>query len=121
MTIFIYKIVIVLLLLLFCLFFWLKNKLWVHPQSIFEQKNVKECIPLSEPKSFFIKSWYIRWSKLYERVFMIKRFKKILPSNLIKEMYSLLSILLHLNVHKCDFAFMTSFPFNLVLDLYILL
>ena len=33
---------------------------------------------------------------------MIKRFKKILPSNLIKEMYNLLSILLHLNIHKCD-------------------
>ena len=50
---------------------------------------------------------------------MIKRFKKILPSNLIKDMYSLLSILLHLNIHKCDFAFMTSFPYNLVLDSYI--
>ena len=50
---------------------------------------------------------------------MIKRFKKILPSNLIKEMYSLLSILLHLDIHNSDFAFMTSFPYNLVLDSYI--
>ena len=50
------KIVIV-LLFFFCFFFWLKNKLWVHPQSIFEQKSVKECIPgpLSESQSFFIK------------------------------------------------------------------
>ena len=40
---------------------------------------------------------------------MIKQFLKILPSNLIKEMYNLLSILLHLNIHKCYFAFMTSF------------
>ena len=71
-----FQIIVIVLLLLFCCFFWLKNKLWVHPQSIFEQKSVKECIPLSEPKSFFIKVWYIRWSKLYERVFMIKRFKK---------------------------------------------
>ena len=33
--------------------FLLKNKLWVHPQSIFEQKREKECIPLSEPQSFY--------------------------------------------------------------------
>ena len=59
---------------------------------------------------------YIRWSKLYERDFTIKRFKKkILPSNLIKEMYNLLTILLHLNTLKCNFAFMTSFPYSLVL------
>ena len=44
---------------------------------------------------------------------------KAVPSNLIKEMYNLLSILLHLNTHKCDFAFMTSFPYSLVLDSYI--
>ena len=50
---------------------------------------------------------------------MIKWLEKILSSNLIKEMYTLLSILLHLNVHKCDFAFMTSFPYSLVLDSYI--
>ena len=58
--------------------FWLNNKLWVHPQSIFEQKSVKDCIPLSELQSFiylfFIKVWCIRWSKLYELVFMIERF-----------------------------------------------
>ena len=54
------------------------------PQSIFELKSVKECIPLSEPQSFFIKVWYIKGSKLYEHVFMMKRFKKILPSNLKK-------------------------------------
>ena len=40
------------------------------------KKSVKECIPLSEPQSFFIKVWYIRWSKLYERVFTIKLFLK---------------------------------------------
>ena len=49
---------------------------------------------------------------------MIKRFYKLLPSHLIKEMYKLLSILLHLNIHKCEFAFMTSFPYSLVLDPY---
>ena len=43
---------------------------------------------------------------------MLKRFEKILPSNLIKEMYNL-------NIHKCDFAFMTSFSQGLVLDSYI--
>ena len=51
---------------LFVFFFWgggLKNKLWVHPQSFFEQKSVKESIPLSEPQSFFIKFG------IYERVF----------------------------------------------------
>ena len=65
------KIVIVLLLLFI---FWLKNKVWVHQQFIVEQKSEKECIPLSEPQSFYIKVWYMRWSKLHERVFMIKRF-----------------------------------------------
>ena len=96
------KIVIVLLLLLFCFFGSKINYGYTH-NLFLSKKSVKECIPLSEPKSFFIKVWYIRWSKLYERVLMIKRFKKILPSNFIKEMYSLLSILLHLNIHKCDF------------------
>ena len=53
---------------------------------------------------------------------MIKRFEKILPSNLIEEMYNFFpftSISLHLNIHKCDFAFMMSFPHSLVLDSYI--
>ena len=36
-------------------------------------------------------------------------------------MYNLMSILLHLNIHKCDFAFITSFPYSLVLDSYIYL
>ena len=50
---------------------------------------------------------------------MIKRFLKILLSHLIREMYNLLSMLLHLNIHKCDFAFLTSFSYSLVLDSYI--
>ena len=82
---------IVLLFLLLLFFVFLAQKLILGMQ-----KSVKECIPLSEPQSFFIKVWYIRWLKLYERVFNDKAvLKKILPSNLIKEMYNLLSILLH--------------------------
>ena len=46
---------------------------------------------------------------------MMKRFKKNIAIKFI-EMYNLLSILLHLNIHKCGFAFITSFPYSLVLD-----
>ena len=52
-----------------------------------EKKNVFPCL---NPN--FTIMFGIRWSELHERVFMIKRFEKILPSSLIKEMYNLLSI-----------------------------
>ena len=52
-----------------------------------EKKNVFPCLNPS-----FTIMFGIRWAKLHERVFMIKRFQKISPSNLIIEMYNLLSI-----------------------------
>ena len=58
-------VVVVFFFVFFCFVFLLKNKLWVHPQSIFEHKSEKECIPLSEPQSFYMKVWYMRWSKLH--------------------------------------------------------
>ena len=55
-----------------------------------EKKNAFPCLNLN-----FTLMFCIRWSKLHQPVFMIKRFEKILPSNLIKEMYNLLSIHWH--------------------------
>ena len=69
------KIVMVLLLFFgFVLFFGSKINCGYTHNLFLSNKSVKECIPLPEPQSFFIKVWYIRWSKLNERVFMIKRF-----------------------------------------------
>ena len=79
------------------------------------KKNVFPCLN----PSLSYKRLVYKVLKIVQACFHDKAVLETLPSNLIKEMYNLLIILFHLKTHKCDFAFMASFPYSLVLDSYI--